>query len=64
MEARENISTADGAGEKVAEDSDCEDSFWCPKKEVLAWQLAPVRLAMPFDSTRFEAILVSFAVFG
>jgi len=30
----------------------------------LAWQLAPVRLAKPFDSAAFEAILVSFAIFG
>jgi len=34
VEAQENTSTAGGAGEEVAGDSDCEDSFWCLKKEV------------------------------
>lgn len=64
MEAQENISSADGAGGKVAGDTDCEDSFWCPKKEASARQLAPVRLAKTFGSIIFEAIFVSFAIFG
>lgn len=35
-ETRENRSTADGAGEKFAGDSTCENLFWCPKKVVSA----------------------------
>lgn len=45
---------------KIAGDG--EDSFQHLKKEISAWQLAPVRLAKPLDSITFETILVSFAI--